>query len=105
MFTNRHSTHTVIPIGRTLAVARIVVLSSLVAQGHVGLRALVPALERSCHEVIALPTVVLSSHAAYTHVAGTAVAPDVLDRMAGALEANGWLAAIDVVITGYLPSP
>jgi pyridoxine kinase len=87
-----------------LIVARIVALSSFVSRGHVGLRALVPALERCGHDVIALPTVTFSSHAAYPHVAGQTLEPAELERMAAALDANGWLTA-DMVITGYLPSP
>ncbi len=84
--------------------ARIVALSSLVAYGHVGLRATVPALERLGHDVVALPTVVLSNHGAYAHVAGTPIDPTTLERMTDSLEANGWLSAVDIVITGYVPS-
>lgn len=84
--------------------ARFVALSSLVAYGHVGLRAIIPALERLGHDVVALPTVVLSSHAAYPHVAGIPVDPATLDQMATALEANGWLSSVDIIITGYLPT-
>jgi len=85
-------------------VARIIALSSLVSRGHVGLRALVPALEAFGHDVIALPTTILSSHAAYRTVAGLAMDIDILERMASALDANGWLASADMLITGYLPS-
>lgn len=85
--------------------ARFVALSSFVSRGHVGLRAIVPALESFGHDVIALPTVVLSSHAAYPHVAGTPIDTELLDHMAEAVEANDWLAGIDVIVTGYLPSP
>ncbi len=84
--------------------ARIVALSSLVARGHVGLRAMIPALESFGHDVIALPTVILSSHAAHSHVARTLISTDSLDAMLQAIEANGWLATADRVITGYLPS-
>ncbi|MGA7115723.1 MAG: pyridoxal kinase, partial [Hyphomicrobium sp.] len=84
--------------------ARIVALSSLVARGHVGLRALIPALESFGHDVIALPTVVLSNHAAYPQVARTLISPDVLDAMAQAIEANGWFGRVDGILTGYLPS-
>ena len=55
--------------------------------------------------MIAIPTVVLSSHAAYPHLAGTSIDTENLDRIAEAVEANDWLAGIDVIITGYLPSP
>jgi pyridoxine kinase len=85
-------------------VARILALSSQVARGHVGLSIIVPALQALGHEVIALPTVVLSNHPGHPHVAGTRIAPDVLAGMLGALEANGWLAGVDGILTGYLPS-
>jgi pyridoxine kinase len=88
-----------------LRVATILVLSSYVARGHVGLRAMLPAMERLAHDVMALPTVILSSHAAFPHVAGTPVPVDVLEAMAGALEANGWLPGVQFVVTGYLPTP
>lgn len=84
--------------------ARIVALSSLVARGHVGLRALIPALESFGHDVIALPTVVLSSHAAYPHVARSSMSTELLENMLQAIEANGWLRTADGIITGYLPS-
>lgn len=85
--------------------ARIVALSSLVAHGHVGLRAMIPALERLGHEVVALSSVVLSNHAAYPHVAGTPVDPATLEKIANAIDANGWFASVQTVITGYLPTP
>lgn len=84
--------------------ARIIVLSSFVTRGHVGLRAMVPALERLGHEVMAIPTVFLSSHAAFPQVAGGPVATDVLDQIAAALDANGWLSTAHSIVTGYLPS-
>jgi pyridoxine kinase len=84
--------------------ARIVAISSQVARGHVGLNAIVPALQRLGHEVVALPTILLSNHPAHPHFAGERIAPDLLARMLDALEANGWLGDIDGVLTGYLPS-
>lgn len=84
--------------------ARILAISSQVARGHVGLSAIVPALQALGHEVIALPTVLLSNHPGHAHAAGERVAPALLGRMLDALEANGWLRGIDALITGYLPS-
>ncbi|MGE5267013.1 MAG: bifunctional hydroxymethylpyrimidine kinase/phosphomethylpyrimidine kinase [Deltaproteobacteria bacterium] len=84
--------------------ARVIVISSFVTRGHVGLRALVPALERLGHEVMAIPTVVLSSHAAFPQVAGSALATGVLDGIADALDANGWLSTTHAIVTGYLPT-
>lgn len=84
--------------------ARILAISSQVARGHVGLSAIVPALQAMGHEVIALPTILLSNHPGHAHAAGERVAPDLLRRMLDALDKNGWLAEVDAVMTGYLPS-
>jgi pyridoxine kinase len=84
--------------------ARVLVISSQVARGHVGLAAIVPALQALGHEVIALPTVLLSNHPGHGTMAGEHVAPALLRRMLDALDANGWLGEIDAVMTGYLPS-
>lgn len=84
--------------------AVVLAISSQVARGHVGLSAIVPALQTLGHEVVALPTVLLSSHPGHAHVAGTRIAPDTLQRMLEALGSSGWLAGIDAVLTGYLPS-
>lgn len=84
--------------------ARILAISSQVARGHVGLSVIVPALQRLGHDVIALPTVLLSNHPGHKRFAGDRVAPALLARMLDALDANGWLGDIDGVLTGYLPS-
>jgi pyridoxine kinase len=84
--------------------ARYLVISSQVAHGHVGLSAIVPALHALGHEVIALPTVLLSNHPGHAHVAGERVAPELLNRMLAALAANHRLDDIDAVLTGYLPT-
>ena len=84
--------------------ARILAISSQVARGRVGLSAVVPALQALGHEVIALPTILLSNHPGHAKFAGERVAPDLLRRMLDALDGNGWLSGIDAVLTGYLPS-
>lgn len=83
---------------------RVLAISSQVASGHVGLSAIVPALNALGHEVIALPTRLLSNHPGHPHVAGEHVLPDKLGQMLDALDANGWLGNIDAVLTGYLPN-
>ena len=85
--------------------ARILAFSSQVARGHVGLTAAVPALQRLGHEVWAVPTIILSNHPGHPHVAGAPIAPDVIERVVGALEVNGWLGEVDAVLSGYLPTP
>ncbi|MGB4866062.1 MAG: PfkB family carbohydrate kinase [Hyphomicrobium sp.] len=83
---------------------RVLVISSFVAKGSVGLQATLPALRGNAIEPIAIPTVVLSNHPGFKACAGTPVAPGTLEAMVDALEANGWLAGLDAVFTGYLPS-
>jgi len=84
--------------------ATVLALSSLVARGHVGLSAIAPALQRLGHEVIALPTILLSNHPGHPYAAGVPLPPEQLEAMLAALDANGWLATVDAVLTGYLPS-
>lgn len=85
--------------------ATIIAVSSFVARGTVGLRAIMPALDRLGHETVACPTILLSNHLGHARAAGAAVAPETLTSMIDALAANGWLAGADAVLTGYLPSP
>ena len=85
--------------------ARILAISSQVVRGHVGLSAIVPALQRLGHETWALPTIVLSNHPGHPRAAGMRIAPAIQRQMLDALERNGWIGEIDGVMTGYLPSP
>jgi pyridoxine kinase len=85
--------------------ARIMVISSRVAMGHVGLSIIVPALQALGHAVLEIPTILLSNHPGHAHVAGTRIDPQTLTAMVSALAANGWLTGLDAVLTGYLPTP
>ncbi len=84
--------------------ARVLAFSSQVVRGHVGLSAIVPALQRLGHEVWPLPSIILSNHPGHPHAAGMRVETAVLEEMVDALDRNGWLGEVDAVITGYLPS-
>jgi pyridoxine kinase len=86
-------------------VSRILVLSSWVSFGHVGMSAAVPVLQALGHDVTQLPTTVLSNHRAWPLTAGGPVPPEQLTAMSDAIEANGWLADHDAFLAGYLPSP
>lgn len=83
---------------------RALLLSSLVAQGRIGLRANVAPLEASGVDTITLPTIVLSNHPAMAVYAGVTIEPETLTGMIGALEANGALYDLDIVFSGYLPT-
>ncbi len=80
-------------------------MSSWVASGHVGLSAIVPALQALGHEVVALPTVLLSCHPGHARFAGERVAPDLIERMLDVLLDGAGAQSFDAVLTGYLPSP
>jgi pyridoxine kinase len=85
--------------------ACVLAISSHVAYGSVGLAAIVPALHWLGHDVIAVPTVVLSNHPGYARFAGAEVPAAQIAHMLEALEANGRLAETTAIISGYLPTP
>ncbi|HTT84239.1 MAG TPA: pyridoxal kinase [Rhizomicrobium sp.] len=80
----------------------ILSFQSEVVYGHVGQGAARFALQRLGHEVWALPTVLLSSHAGYPRVAGETIGADRLRRLIEGLAANGWLNQCDAILSGYL---
>jgi pyridoxine kinase len=82
----------------------ILSIQSEVVFGHVGQGAARFALQRLGHEVWALPSVLLSSHAGYPRVEGEATSADLLRRLFDGLDANGWLTRCDAVLSGYLGS-
>lgn len=80
---------------------RILSISSQVAFGPVGNSAAVPALQAGGHEVLAIPTVILSNHPGHGAPAILRMpAPD-LAAMLGVLEDRGVLAGCSAVLTGY----
>ena len=83
----------------------ILSIQSEVVHGHVGQGAARFALERQGHEVWAVPTVLLSNHAAWPHVEGQPLEADRLKRLIEGLALNGWLAQCDAVLSGYLGGP
>lgn len=83
-------------------IRNVLSFQSEVVYGHVGHGAARFALQCLGHEVWAVPTVQLSSHAGYATVAGEPVAADLMARLVGGLEANGWLSGCDAVLSGYL---
>lgn len=84
--------------------SRVLVLSSWVSVGHVGLSAITPVLQALGHQVTALPTVLLSNHPGWPRFASSPVDPGRIAAMIDALGANGWLQSHDAVLTGYLPT-
>lgn len=83
----------------------ILSLQSEVVYGHVGQGAARFALQRLAHEVWAIPSVLLSSHAAWPRVEGQTFAPEQMERLVEGLSANGWLSQCNAVLSGYLGAP
>lgn len=80
----------------------VIVISSHVARGTVGNRAIVFALERLGHPVWAVPTIVLPWHPG--HGPATRIVPEA-DQFASMMEdlaSAPWLDEVGAVITGYL---
>lgn len=85
--------------------ARILAISSFVAHGHVGLSAMVPVLQGLGHDVMSVPTVVLSNHYGYDACGGFQVSTKQLENILSGLKSNGWLEELDAIITGYVAEP
>ncbi len=83
---------------------QILVISSHVAYGTIGLAPMVAPLQQAGIEVTTLPTIVLSNHPGLPRVAGKALEPALLADMTAALDTNGWLGTFDAILSGYLPS-
>jgi pyridoxine kinase len=84
--------------------AKVLSISSQVVHGHVGNSIAAFVLQRMGHDVLSLPTIILSNRPGYPAIAGTRIAPDTLEAMLDAVLANGWLQSVDAIMTGYLPS-
>jgi pyridoxine kinase len=82
----------------------ILSIQSEVVTGHVGNAAARFALQRLGHDVWAVPTVLLSSHAGHPGFAGEATSAALLGKLLDALEAQARLAEADAVLSGYLGS-
>ena len=85
--------------------ARVLAISSQVVYGPVGLNCIVPALQSGGHEVLAIPTILLSNHPGHGKPEGRATAPTDLMAMISVLEKLGAFKNLDAVITGYFASP
>jgi pyridoxine kinase len=84
--------------------ARVLAISSQVVFGPVGLNCIVPALQSGGHEVLAIPTILLSNHPGHGKPEGRAIAATELAAMIAALEKLGAFENLDAMITGYFAS-
>ena len=84
--------------------AKVLLISSQVVYGLIGNSAAAFVLQRMGHDVMALPTIILSNRPGYKAIAGERTDPQKLDAMLEAVLENGWLADVDAVLTGYVPT-
>ena len=95
--------------GTKVGQGSIVVMSSQVVSGQVGLKATMPALRAMGHETVTLPTTLLSAHPAafpaHSAPAGGPIEPSRMLEIADWLLAAGALDSCAAILTGYLPSP
>jgi pyridoxine kinase len=84
--------------------ARVLAISSQVVYGPVGLNCIVPALQSGGHEVLAIPTILLSNHPGHGKPEGRAMTSSELLATMSALENLGAFENLDAVITGYFAS-
>lgn len=84
--------------------ARVLAISSQVVYGPVGLNCIVPALQAGGHEVLAIPTILLSNHPGHGKPEGRATAAAEMSAMIAALEKLVAFENLDAVITGYFVS-
>jgi pyridoxine kinase len=84
--------------------AKVLSISSQVVYGHIGNSAAAFVLQRMGHDVMAVPTIILSNRPGYRAIAGERTDPQKLDAMLEAVLENGWLADVDAVLTGYVPT-
>jgi pyridoxine kinase len=84
---------------------RVLCLSSQTVYGPVGNSAAVPALQTSGHEVLALPTVLLSNHPGHGKPVGQVTPLPLLADMLSAVEKLDAFHTLNAVLTGYFASP
>ena len=82
----------------------ILSIQSSVARGFVGNRTAVFVLQRLGHRVTCIDTVAYSNHPAHGGFRGEVHPAESIDRIVTGLEERGFLADIDLVLSGYLGS-
>jgi pyridoxine kinase len=84
--------------------ARVLCISSQTVYGPVGNSAAVPALQAEGHEVMQIPTVILSNHPGHGKPAGQSTSAELLEDMFAALNGINAFEDLNAVMTGYFTS-
>ncbi len=84
--------------------ARVLAISSQVVWGPVGNTAAVPALQAQGHEVMQVPTILLSNHPGHGKPVAQATSPELFQSLLDRITELGALGSCDAVMTGYFAS-
>ena len=84
--------------------SRVLAVSSQVVFGPVGNTAAVPALQSQGHDVMQLPTVLLSHHPGHGKPVGEPTSAALFEKLLDSIAAAGALSTCDAVMTGYFAS-
>jgi pyridoxine kinase len=84
--------------------ARVLCISSQTVYGPVGNSAAVPALQAEGHEVMQIPTVILSNHPGHGKPAGQSTPVPLIQDMLDALTRINAFDGLDAVMAGYFTS-
>jgi pyridoxine kinase len=85
--------------------AKVLCLSSQVVWGPVGNTAAVPALQAEGHEVLQVPTIVLSHHPGHGPPSTQPIAAETFHALIASVARKGALADCAAVMTGYFADP
>lgn len=89
---------------KTHPAKRILAISSQTVFGPVGNSVIAPTLQSLGHEVLQLPTTILSNHPGHGKPEGQVLDSEVMQQMLAALRRLGALQTCDAIITGYFAS-
>lgn len=84
--------------------AKVLCLSSQVVWGPVGNTAAVPVLQAAGHEVLQVPTILLSHHPGHGKPAARATSADDFSALIAAVKEKGGLSGCMALLTGYFAS-
>src|ERR1700744_3428615 len=87
-----------------MRMAKVLSISSQVIYGHVGNSVTAFVLQCLGHDILGVPTIILSNRPGYSAIDGMRIGSSSLDAMLQACSVNGWLDDLDGIVTGYLPS-
>lgn len=81
--------------------ARILTISSQVVFGPVGNTAAVPPMQAEGHDVMQVPTIILSHHPGHGKPAAQPISAEAIENLLASIANTGALESLDAIMTGY----